>query len=251
MQKLKFSNEKKTPDEWAKKFNITILDPDGWRFKSKDYEAKDFSEEIGLKEFLDRLNVSTMTGVYPDWAYSFLSLSKDSEHKDDSLLTQRFDNYPIGSQVISRNGQRGIVVGHYKNGLYPNAAWGFADSIVVMWYQGLHGKDSQPEYKQTCHFLHNGKNSQYAGDEKEYPHDIIFQILPDFDQNQLKIQIDNLSKKCELIKEQLNPKVDLNKELKDIVAYWDLYQQDTKPETRNDFLREFSKKIKKIKKVIE
>jgi len=40
---------------WASKFGITIMDPDGWRTDGKTMETF-----IDIKEFVDRMNISTI-----------------------------------------------------------------------------------------------------------------------------------------------------------------------------------------------
>ena len=45
----------KIPAEWARDFNLTIKDPDGWRV-----DGQDFNEPITLAEFNDRAMLSTL-----------------------------------------------------------------------------------------------------------------------------------------------------------------------------------------------
>lgn len=54
------SDELKTPEEWSEIRNVTILDPDGWRFTFNGLEAKDFLEPITLDEFNKRMGQSTI-----------------------------------------------------------------------------------------------------------------------------------------------------------------------------------------------
>lgn len=44
------------PEEWCKLFSIRIVDDDGWR----NYPRRSFTDPIGLMEFVNRVNVSTI-----------------------------------------------------------------------------------------------------------------------------------------------------------------------------------------------
>ena len=55
----------RTPAQWAEEFNVTILDPDGWR----GARGKDWSEPITRDEFRDRMMQSTVRTGGP-WVLS-------------------------------------------------------------------------------------------------------------------------------------------------------------------------------------
>lgn len=51
------TKELKTSEEWNKKHNVVILDPDGWDRKNYDYSFN--IQRITEEEFLRRLSLST------------------------------------------------------------------------------------------------------------------------------------------------------------------------------------------------
>ena len=57
--KEKMSEELKLPDEWCEILGVVVLDPDGWRFKHRNLEPKDWKEPITESEFTSRRMWST------------------------------------------------------------------------------------------------------------------------------------------------------------------------------------------------
>jgi len=50
------ATESHRPETWASILGIAIMDADGWRGDTE----KDFEEKVGLPEFMERLEVSTI-----------------------------------------------------------------------------------------------------------------------------------------------------------------------------------------------
>lgn len=50
----------KTPDEWRELYDLDIRDPDGWRTN----DAPPWDQPIGLPEFWERFNQSTVRGLH-------------------------------------------------------------------------------------------------------------------------------------------------------------------------------------------
>lgn len=48
------------PEGWSGVLGVIVTDPDGWRGPTRNYEAKDWYDPIGIAEFVERCLPSTM-----------------------------------------------------------------------------------------------------------------------------------------------------------------------------------------------